>query len=221
MRAVLFDVDGVVLDSMAIYRRVWRQWCLRAELDPDAVWPLTHGRRPQDTIAMVAPHLAVESELLRLSDFLDQESSPLPAMLGAKELLADLPEERWALVTSNSEHFVQSEFARLGLPWPRVIVDGGAVQHGKPSPEGFLAASRRLGCPTSDCLVVEDAPAGVAAGLAAGMRVLAIEPTPADGELAMAHARFPSLEAASRAIRNWVFGPDPERQPPGSAVDES
>ncbi len=221
MRAVLFDVDGVVLDSMAIYRRVWRQWCLQAELDPDTVWPLTHGRRPQDTIALVAPHLAVESELRRLSAFLDQESSPLPAMPGAQELLAALPQAGWALVTSNSEHFVRSEFARLGLPWPRVIVDGGAVQHGKPSPEGFLAASRRLGCPAIDCLVVEDAPAGVAAGLAAGMRVLAIEAPPADGELAMAHARFPSLEAAARAIRNWVSAPGPEHPLPGSAAEES
>ena len=212
---MLFDVDGVILDSMAIYRRVWQQWCLGVDLDPDTVWPLTHGRRPRDTIAMVAPHLAVESELRRLAAFLDQESSPLPAMLGAHELLAALPQGRWALVTSNSEHFVRSEFARLGLPWPRVVVDGSAVQHGKPSPQGFLAASERLGCAAVECLVVEDAPAGVAAGLAAGMRVLAIEPPCSDGELAPAHDRFPSLEAAAGAIRDWVFATLPERPTPG------
>jgi len=208
MRAVLFDVDGVVLDSMTIYRRVWSQWCLLVDLDPDTVWPLTHGRRPQDTIAMVAPHLAIDSEMRRLEAFLDRESSPLPAMPGAHELLAALPPQQWALVTSNSEPFVRSEFALLGLPWPSVIVDGSAVEQGKPSPQCFLAASARLGCAASDCLVVEDAAAGVAAGLAAGMTVLAIDPPPGGPGLTLAHARFPSLKAAAGEIINWILAGD-------------
>ena len=214
MRAVLFDVDGVVLDSMTIYRRVWARWCLLVDLDPDTVWPLTHGRRPQDTIAMVAPHLAIDSEMRRLEAFLDKESSPVPAMPGAHELLTALPRRQWALVTSNSEPFVRSEFALLGLPWPSVIVDGGAVLEGKPSPQGFLAASARLGCAAAECLVVEDAEAGVEAGLAAGMTVLAIDPPPGGPRLATAHARFPSLEAASGAIRDWVLASDPAAEVP-------
>ncbi|HUY55940.1 MAG TPA: HAD-IA family hydrolase [Candidatus Nanopelagicaceae bacterium] len=109
---------------------------------------------------------------------------------------------------------MRSEFALLGLPWPSVIVDGGAVLEGKPSPQGFLAASARLGCAAAECLVVEDAEAGVAAGLAAGMTVLAIDPPPGGPRLATAHARFPSLEAASGAIRDWVLASDPAAEVP-------
>jgi sugar-phosphatase len=183
MRAVLFDVDGVVLDSMAVYGRVWGQWCLLLQLDPDVVLPLTHGRRPRDVIAMVAPDLAIEAEMARLSALLAEEPEPLSAMPGARELLMDLPQQQWALVTSNSEHFVRAEFERLGLPAASVVVDGSSVQQGKPSPEGFLAAAGLLGMESRHCLVVEDAPAGVAAGLAAGMRVLAVESTHLGTEL--------------------------------------
>jgi sugar-phosphatase len=90
-----------------------------------------------------------------------------------------------------------------------VVVDGSSVQQGKPSPEGFLAAAGLLGMESRHCLVVEDAPAGVAAGLAAGMRVLAVESTHLGTELAAAHELFPSLRMAAAAIRNWVLAARP------------
>ena len=203
-RAVLFDVDGVLLDSMPVYRRVWARWARACGLDPDAVWAVTPGRRPADVIEVLAPQLDLVDEIGRLTTLLDGELEHLPAMPGAADLLTSLPPFRWALVTSNTKEVVLACFRRLRLPTPLLVVDGDAVERGKPHPEGFLRAASGLGVAPGDCLVVEDAPAGVLAARAAGMTVLGIASTEPEENLAAADSVFASLREAAPAIRDWL-----------------
>ncbi len=215
-RAVLFDVDGVLLDSMAVYRRVWESWSIVCGLDPEAVWALTPGRRPADTIEAVAPHLDLTDQIGKLTSLLDSELERLRAMPGAAQLLASLPRQSWALVTSNTEPVVRTCFARLGLPSPQLVVDADAVEFGKPHPEGFLKAASALDVLPARCLVIEDATAGVAAALAAGMTVFGINSTEPLDPLPGAHRTFPSLRAASTLIQEWLRAPQsvPGSPPP-------
>lgn len=213
-RAILFDVDGVLVDSMAVYRRVWSSWSLVCGLDPDEVWALTPGRRPADTIGAVAPHLDLSDEIRRLTTLLDSELGHLPAMPGAAELLASIPPESWALVTSNTADVVLACFRRLGLPTPRLVVDGDAVEFGKPHPEGFLRAASCMGLAPADCLVIEDATAGVTAARAAGMTVFGISSTEPPERLAAADMVFESLREATPAVRRWLWPPRRAAQSP-------
>ncbi|MFJ2567223.1 MULTISPECIES: HAD-IA family hydrolase [unclassified Streptomyces] len=169
--AVLFDVDEVLLDSTEAHRRVWGAWAGLRGLNASAVWPLTFGRRPEDTVRLTAPELDPSQERLVLDQLLDQQQDAFPAVHGAVELLLALPVDAWAIVTSGDRGSVHARFAAAGLPLPRVQVYGGDVVQAKPAPECYLKAAAALGLEPSACLVVEDAPVGVAAGKAAGCRV--------------------------------------------------
>ncbi|MFF9126677.1 HAD-IA family hydrolase [Streptomyces sp. NPDC014889] len=169
--AVLFDVDGVLLDSTEAHRRVWGAWAGLRGLDAGVVWPLTFGRRPEDTVRLTAPQLDPSQERLVLDRLLDQQRAAFPVVDGAVELLLALPVDAWAIVTSGDRGAVHARFAVAGLPLPRVQVYGADVVQAKPAPECYLKAAAALGLEPSACLVVEDAPAGVAAGKAAGCRV--------------------------------------------------
>lgn len=205
MKAVLFDVDGVLLNSWAAHRRIWRAWTDRHSLDFEVVWAATHGRRIVETLADVAPELdpGVEEALLR-EIMLAEGDGAFPAHDGARDLLAGLPADRWGIVTSAKGDNVRDRFRVAGLPAPEVLIDNGAVSIGKPSPEGYLAGAAALGADPQDCLVVEDAPAGITAGVAAGMRVLAVATTHSVEEIADAHSWASSLEAAAPEIRGWL-----------------
>ncbi|MET8410393.1 HAD-IA family hydrolase [Streptomyces sp. NPDC005195] len=172
--AVLFDVDGVLLDSAAAHRRVWNSWSLMRGLDPDTVWRFTFGRRPEDTVGDVAPSLDPVAERRVLDQLLAREGNAFPPVEGAAVLLAVLPAEAWAIVTSGDRESVHQRFAAAGLPLPGVQVFGADVERAKPEPDCFALASSRLGVDPSRCLVVEDAPAGVRAGKAAGCTVVGL-----------------------------------------------
>lgn len=204
MRAVLFDVDGVLLDSYAGYREVWSRWCALRGVDVELAWAATHGRRPVDTVAEVAPHLTPEDEYLVLKALLMEVGERSPAFPAAAPLLKDLTPGSWGVVTSGQRRTVLSRFAASGLPGPAVLVDGDDVTEGKPSPEGYLRAARLLGARPSHCLVVEDAPAGVRAGRAAGMTVLGIASTHSPEELTAADVVVPSLADAVPRVRGWL-----------------
>jgi sugar-phosphatase len=205
VKAVLFDVDGVLLNSWAAHRRIWRTWTDRRSLDFEVVWAATHGRRIVETLADVAPELdpVVEEQLLR-EIMLAEGEGAFPAHEGARDLLACLPAGRWGIVTSAKGDNVRERFRAAGLPAPEVLIDNGAVSIGKPSPEGYLAGAAALGAAPQDCLVVEDAPAGITAGISAGMRVLAVATTHTVEQLADAHSWTPSLEEAAPEIRGWL-----------------
>jgi sugar-phosphatase len=206
VRAVLFDADGVLVDSDRGYRTVWERWSRLHGLDPRAVLAATHARRPLDTIADVAPHLDAPAEYARLVDYVAECADAFPVYPGAAALLAQLPPHRWAVVTSGDAHSVRARLQVGGLPLPAVLVDGQAVSRGKPDPEGYLLAAERLGVEPSDCLVVEDAPAGIRAGREAGATVLALTTSHDAEELRDADVVVDSLAHAQPHILAWMAG---------------
>ncbi|WP_441247545.1 HAD family hydrolase [Kitasatospora sp. McL0602] len=202
---VFFDVDGTLIDALDNQRRVWGTWAVRHGLDPDEVYRVALRTRPMETFAIVAPGRDPHACLVALHELEDEDvrSGVYAAFDGASELLHGLPPGSWALVTSNYDHRVRGRFARTRLPVPDVIVDAAAVAHGKPSPAPYLLAAERLGAAPEHCLVIEDAPSGVQAGLYAGMTVWSVNaPAPVGG----AHRHFASLRDATGDIRAFVSG---------------
>jgi len=204
VRAVLFDVDGVLLNSTAAHRRIWSKWAGGVGLDFEAVWAASHGRRISETLADVAPHLDPMREEARIREIMLDQGDAFPAQPGAQTLLMGLPPGCWGVVTSANGDNVQYRFTLAGLPIPKVLIDNGAVGQGKPHPEGYLTGAASLGRCPGDCLVVEDAPAGVAAGKAAGMTVLALGTTHEAADLHEADLFEPSLSDAAPFIQRWL-----------------
>ncbi|MEV0093262.1 HAD-IA family hydrolase [Streptomyces sp. NPDC050738] len=198
-RYVLFDVDGTLIDALDNQRLIWATWATRHGLDPAEVYQEALRTRPLETFAAVAPSLDPERCLTEFHALEDEDvrSGTYSAFDGAAALLTALPAGSWALVTSNYEHRVRGRFARTGLPVPEVIVDAAGVSEGKPSPVPYLLGAERLGAAPEDCLVIEDAPSGVRAGLAAGMTVWGVNtPRPVDG----VQRHFTSLRDAAPEI---------------------
>jgi len=187
-RGVLFDLDGVLVDSTPAVVRVWAGWARGHGFDPDEVVKKAHGRPSITTIRELLPdadHAAEDREVERREIADIHGVIPLP---GAMELLQALPPERWAIVTSCTRPLAGVRIAAAGLPKPRYLVTSTDVEHGKPDPEPYLKGARLLGVPASECIVIEDAPAGIRAGKAAGARVLALRTTASDAELQQAGA---------------------------------
>lgn len=182
-RGVLFDLDGVLVDSTPAVARVWAGWAHEHGFDPDEVVKKAHGRPSITTIRELLPHAnhAAEDREVERREIADVEGViPLP---GAMELLRALPLERWAIVTSCTRALAQVRIAAARLPRPQYLVTSSDVKHGKPDPEPYLKGAQLLGAPASECVVIEDAPAGIRAGKAAGARVLALRTTASDAEL--------------------------------------
>lgn len=175
-RAVLFDVDGTLIDALAGQRRVWHDWAVQFGLDPLLVYETALRTRPVDTVVELLPGhppAPLVAAFDRLED-VDAVHGDVRRIAGASALLDALEPGGWALVTSNAEHRVAARFRRLGLPMPAVVIDNAATRLGKPSPDPFLLAAIRLGVEPGACLVVEDSPSGVTAGIAAGMTVWSV-----------------------------------------------
>lgn len=200
MLAVALDVDGVLIDSAAVHRRVWTAWANMHGLDPDVVWRATFGRRPEDTVAAVHRGLdpAVERQLL--DELLAAHESRIEAFPGAQALLAGLAGRPCALVTSGSRPRTSERFVRLGLPFPFSGVFGEDVKRGKPDPECYVRACEQMEIAPGDCVVVEDAVAGIAAARAAGCRVIAVTSTHPRAELLAAHEVHDALPSVAKRL---------------------
>lgn len=176
--AVLFDVDGTLVDSSGPIRRAWEAFARRWNVDGAELARVAHGRRDHEIVAEFLPPGRQRAEAValvrshELSDLADV--APIP---GAIALLASLDTAPWAVVTSARPDLAAKRLAVAHLPPARVVVTADDVDRGKPDPQGYLIAARRLGVPAGDCVVVEDAPSGIAAGRAAGARVLAVATT--------------------------------------------
>lgn len=185
--AVLFDLDGVLVDSMPLIERILRAWADLRGLDADQAVALSHGRRDIDLVRTIAPHLEAEAEARRIAEWEEQDFAGLRPVPGAPDLLAALPVGGWAVVTSGTRAVAHGRLAAAGLPRPRHLVAADDIQYGKPAPDGYLRAAKLVGVDPRGCVVVEDAEAGVAAAGAAGMRCVALGDgvaTKAVGELA-------------------------------------
>ena len=176
--AFLFDMDGTLLSSIACAERVWARWAGRHGVDVAAFLPTIHGMRAAETIARLnLPGVDVEAEaaVIHAEEMVDVDG--IAAIAGVAAFLAALPSDRWAVVTSAPRELALSRIAAAGLPAPPMMVTAEDVADGKPAPDCFLLAASRLGVPASDCLVFEDAPAGIAAAEAAGASVMVVTAT--------------------------------------------
>lgn len=174
--AFLFDMDGTLIDSIASAVRVWTRWAERHGLDPAAVVETMHGVRAVETIRRwgVAD---VEREAAELTQAEIDDVEGVVAIAGVERFLRTLPPDRWAIVTSAPRALAVKRLAAAGLVPPAVLVTAEDVIRGKPAPDGFLAAAKRLGFAADDCLVWEDAPAGIAAAEASGATVMVVGAT--------------------------------------------
>lgn len=176
-RAILFDLDGVLVDSAECVERTWRRWAARHRLDPDHVIGLAHGRRAIETVRLIAPELSADAELATLAASEATTSEGVYEIAGARELLERLPASGWGVVTSGIRAVAEFRLRHTGLPLPTVMICADEITRGKPDPEGFLMAAARLGLSAAECVVIEDTPAGIESAQAAGMRVVAIATT--------------------------------------------
>jgi sugar-phosphatase len=186
--ALLFDLDGVLIDSSTAIVRNWRAWADRHGIDVTQIMQVMHGVRSVETIRAVAPQLdaAQEAAWLTVREVADTDGVvPMP---GACQLLAALPADSWTIVTSGNADLASARLKAAGLPVPAQIVTADDVTQGKPAPEPYLLGASRLGIVPERCIVVEDAPAGIQAGRSAGMRVLGIVSTHAAAEVLAAGA---------------------------------
>jgi sugar-phosphatase len=176
--AFLFDMDGTLLSSIACAERVWARWAERHGVDVAAFLPTIHGMRAVDTIGRLElPGVdpVAQAAVIQAEEMDDVEG--IAQIAGVAAFLAALPAGRWAVVTSAPRELALRRIAAAGLPVPPLIIAAEDVASGKPAPDCFLLAASRLGVQARDCLVFEDAPAGIAAAEAAGASVLVITAT--------------------------------------------
>jgi len=186
--AILFDLDGVLVDSTGSVTRQWRRWAEEQDLEPDKVVEIAHGVRTIEIVRRLAPHLDAEAETLRLEKREADDHEGVSVMPGAAELLKAIPEGRWCVVTSGTRYLATARLQLGNLPMPQVLVSADDVSKGKPNPEPYLMGAKLLGVNPAECLVVEDAPAGIRAAHAGGMKAIGITSTYRAAELQEADA---------------------------------
>jgi len=191
--AFLFDLDGVLVDSREVVERTCRRWALRHHLDPEKVLRIAHGRRTRDTVTAAAPHLDIDREVAWLDAAELADVDGLREVPGVRQFLATLPAGSWAVVTSCGRPLARLRLTSVGLPVPEIVVTSADVTHGKPAPDGYQLGAERLGQDAAACVVFEDAPPGIAAGRAAGARVIALSTTHPDADFSGAAAVIPDF----------------------------
>ncbi|WP_432171440.1 HAD-IA family hydrolase [Streptomyces sp. 1222.5] len=178
-RALLLDMDGTLVDSDAVVERIWRRWAERHGLDGDEVMKVVHGRQGHASMAVLLPERPVAQNLADNARMLAEETADVDGVVevpGAGVFLAALRGLPHALVTSADVALSTARMNAAGLPLPDVRITAESVGASKPDPEGFLKGAAELGVDPADCVVFEDSGAGVAAGRAAGMRVVGVGP---------------------------------------------
>jgi sugar-phosphatase len=187
---MLFDLDGVLVDSTVAVARWWRVWADENNIDVEKVLKVVHGRRTVEVVRLMAPHLDPEAEAKRIERRAsgNDDRDGVVVMPGAVELLRSLPDDRWAVVTSGTRRPAMARLQSAGLPAPRVLVGADDVSNGKPAPEPYLKGAQLLGMKPAECLVIEDAPVGIQSGHAGAMRVIGIASTYPAAELSDADA---------------------------------
>ena len=180
--AILFDLDGVLVDSTGSVTRQWRMWSEEHHIDPQRVVEIAHGVRAIEIVRRLAPHLDAKAEVERIEKREAADQEGVAVMPGAADLIKAVPEGRWCVVTSGTRYLAMSRLKLANLPTPKVLVAADDVIKGKPDPEPYLMGARLLGMNPAACLVIEDAPAGIRAAHAGGMKAIGLTSTyPASG----------------------------------------
>src|SRR5580704_6486477 len=202
--AVLFDLDGVLVDSTRSVERQWRIWARERGIDEEKVAAVAHGVRAVEVIRKIAPQLDAAAEVRKLESREAADHVSVAVMPGAAELVRAIPDGRWCVVTSGTRHLARARLELAGIPVPKVMVTADDVVDGKPHPEPYLKGAKLLGVNPAESLVIEDAPAGIQSAHAGGMKVIALASTYPASALGEADAVVEKLEQ----IR---IGPDDAR----------
>lgn len=172
--AILFDLDGVLVNSLPLIERILREWAAEHGLDGDEAVARSHGRRDIDLIALIAPHLNAAREARAIAEREETAFLGLQPVAGASSLLAGLPPGTWGVVTSGTRLVARGRLAAAGLREPAVLLTAEDFERGKPDPEGYLKGAAALSTRPERCVVVEDSEAGVRAALSAGMHCIGV-----------------------------------------------
>ena len=175
--ALLFDLDGVLINSTPAVARVWRRWAVEHGFNPEEVVARAHGRPSLTTVREYLPNADHEAENREVERREIEDLEGVVPLPGALDLLASLPEDRWTIVTSCTRPLAEVRIRAAGLPLPRKMITSNDIQQGKPHPEPYLKGASLLGFPAQECVVLEDVPAGVRAGKSSGARVIAFTTT--------------------------------------------
>jgi mannitol-1-/sugar-/sorbitol-6-phosphatase len=173
-KGLLFDMDGVLVSSIASAIRCWRQWAAEYGVPNAEAVEIPHGVPARSIAQLLVPGVDVATALRRIEDLEIADVGDIVVLPGARSLLDSLPLERWAIVTSATRRLLVARLAAAKLPVPERLISADMVTQGKPDPEPFLLGAEVLGLPASDCIVFEDAPSGVRSGVAAGCRVVGV-----------------------------------------------
>ena len=187
---ILFDMDGVLISSIGSVNRCWSRWAEHYGLPNAATIRIEHGTRAVDLIAQLAPELDVAEGLKLIEDMEIEDVADLQVLPGARALLESLPPERWAIVTSATYRLLLGRLKAAELPLPERIISGDMVERGKPDPEPYRRGADLIQAAPAACIVVEDAPSGVGAGVAAGCRVLGVLGSHSEEQLRAAGATW-------------------------------
>jgi mannitol-1-/sugar-/sorbitol-6-phosphatase len=193
-KGLLFDMDGVLISSIGSVVRCWRRWAAIYGIPNAETYEVPHGMRAIEIVKRLRPDIDPEEGLRVIEDMEIEDTEDLKVLPGVKSLLESLPKERWAIVTSATHRLMLGRLKVAGLPIPEKIISGDMVERGKPDPEPYVRGAALLGCKPEECVVVEDAPSGVGAGIAAGCRVLGVLGTHSLGDLHEANWVTASLE---------------------------
>ncbi|MFG2341915.1 HAD-IA family hydrolase [Streptomyces yangpuensis] len=202
-KALLLDMDGTIVNSDAVVERCWRDWALSHGLDPEEALQVVHGRQGYATMAVLLPDRPMEVNLAENAEMLARETADTDGVVpvaGAPAFMAAIDGLPHALVTSADAALAAARMTAAALPMPEVRVTAESVGASKPDPEGFLKGAAALGVDPADCIVLEDSAAGIAAGLAAGMRVIGVGPRAA--------AHGPTARVPDLTFLQVTAGPD-------------
>lgn len=205
-QALLFDMDGVLINSIPAVERVWSRWAKERGFNVQEVLHRAHGRPSIETLRYLLPDADHEAEnrLVERAEIDDvADIVPLP---GVTELLATLPRDRWAIVTSCTRPLAEVRIRAAGLPTPGVLITANDITRGKPDPEPYRKGAAGLGFPPEQCIAVEDALAGIASGKSAGARVIAFTTTASITDLVAAKPDWILKDCS--AIRLEAFKPE-------------
>ena len=192
-QAILFDLDGTLVDSTLCVEKHWQEWATKHDLNPEEILKISHGRPTIDTIGLVAPDLDAEAEAKTLDESQAVNLDGVVAVPGANTLLASLPYKNWAIVTSANQKIATNRLLHVGLPLPEYLITTDDVEQYKPHPEGYLKAVEYLKVEPEQCVVVEDAPVGIQAARAAKMKAIAVATTYSPADLSSADICIPAL----------------------------
>ncbi len=201
-RGILFDLDGVLVDSTPAVARVWSWWARKHGFDPENTVREAHGRPSIATIRELLPEADHEAENREVERREIEDTDGVIPLPGAMELLRSLPAASWAIATSCTLPLAHVRIRAAGLPLPKHLITATDVLHGKPNPEPYLKAAQSLGIPAKDCIVFEDAPAGIRAGKAAGARVMALRTTAPEAELLAAGADWIAKDCSDLILKD-------------------